>query len=93
LKSLKQNFIQENPEEKGNALNLLLKSKLQEVSNEKERLEQQNKQLQEHVKNLEFQLQQGGGIKGIKQKVIEPKKDISINNKEKDKEENSNPII
>jgi len=93
LKSLKQNFIQENPEENGNALNLLLKSKLQEVANEKERLEQQNKQLQEHVKNLEFQLQQGGGMKGIKQKVIEPKKDISINNKEKDKEENSNPTI
>lgn len=93
MKSLKQNFIQENPEENGNALNLLLKSKLQEVANEKERLEQQNKQLQEHVKNLEFQLQQGGGMKGIKQKVIEPKKDISINNKEKDKEENSNPTI
>ncbi len=47
------NFMQEHPEEKGDTMVLLLKSKLQEVSNEKEMLEQQNKEMQEIIRNLE----------------------------------------
>jgi hypothetical protein len=43
-------FIQENPEENTNSLNLLLKSKLQEVMKEKERLEKENKELKEQLK-------------------------------------------
>ncbi len=77
-KHLQNNFIQENPEEKNDAMNLLLKSKLKEVTNEKEKLEQQNKELEEQVKNLEFKLQQGGGgFKESKKKIAEPVKAIT----------------
>jgi len=78
MKSLNQNFIQENPEEKQNSMNLLLKSKLQEVSSQKEKLELQNKQFQEIIKNLELQLQQGGGYKGTTNtKITKETKDKS----------------
>ena len=66
MRNLNQNFIQENPEEKGNAINLLLKSKLQEITNEKEKIDKKNKEYVEYIKNLEHQLQQGGGTKSKK---------------------------
>ena len=75
--------MQENPEEKGDSINLLLKSKLQEAITKQEKLEHENKQLKERLSEYESggskKPHQSGNIKGSSSKQESPTKNVQIN--------------
>ncbi len=77
LNSLSNQVLQENPEEeKNDAFNHFLKSKLHEVTLEKEKLEKENKQLLEELRSLRVD----GSTKPAQSEVKE-NKEITVNKK------------